>query len=260
MSDRGRAEVEPPITGSTAPTPSLTQRQPDPHSRTDPAVAGGAPDAAVEAGSKRIQRQVRRLGITNEIQDGDGALFAEPILVFNQKGKLLEVNAEYDIYGQHGQKLGLVREVGQSVLRGVMAPSNRTRRLQVLDLSGRAILALTRPAKIINSKLVVTGVNGTQIGQISQRVSVNSARFRLESEGRKVGSITGEGREQWDFSIQDAKGNEIGRITRASAGLAKEMFTKADSYVLEIHRQLDDPLHSLVIAAAVAIDTALRQR
>jgi hypothetical protein len=41
--------------------------------------------------------------------------------------------------------------------------------------------------------------------------------------------------------------------------LAKERFTKADNYVVQIHRPLEEPLRSLVIAAALAIDTALKQ-
>jgi hypothetical protein len=37
------------------------------------------------------------------------------------------------------------------------------------------------------------------------------------------------------------------------------MFTTADSYTVEIHENLSQPLHSLVIAAALSIDTALKQ-
>jgi hypothetical protein len=36
-------------------------------------------------------------------------------------------------------------------------------------------------------------------------------------------------------------------------------FTKGDNYVVQIHRSLDEPLRSLVIAAALAVDTALKQ-
>ncbi|HEY5180456.1 MAG TPA: phospholipid scramblase-related protein, partial [Dermatophilaceae bacterium] len=54
-------------------------------------------------------------------------------------------------------------------------------------------------------------------------------------------------------------GDEIARITKTWAGLAKEMFTKGDNYVVQIHRPLEEPLRSLVIASALAVDTALRQ-
>jgi hypothetical protein len=37
------------------------------------------------------------------------------------------------------------------------------------------------------------------------------------------------------------------------------MFTTADNYVLQIHRTLDEPLRSMVIASALSVDTALKQ-
>ncbi len=51
----------------------------------------------------------------------------------------------------------------------------------------------------------------------------------------------------------------MARITKTWEGLAKAMFTTADNYVVTIHRPLDDPLRSMVVAAALSIDTALKQ-
>lgn len=48
--------------------------------------------------------------------------------------------------------------------------------------------------------------------------------------------------------------------TKTWAGWAKERFTKADNYVVQTHGPLDEPLRSLVIAAALAIDMELKQR
>jgi len=52
---------------------------------------------------------------------------------------------------------------------------------------------------------------------------------------------------------------EVARITKTWEGLAKTMFTTADNYVVQIHRPLEEPLRSLVVAAAVSVDTALKQ-
>ena len=38
------------------------------------------------------------------------------------------------------------------------------------------------------------------------------------------------------------------------------MFTTADTYVVHIHRPLEEPLRSLVIASALSVDTALKQQ
>jgi uncharacterized protein YxjI len=74
-----------------------------------------------------------------------------------------------------------------------------------------------------------------------------------------VGSINAENWRAWNFSIKDGTGTEVARITKTFEGLAKTMFTTADNYVVQIHRHLEDPLRSLVVAAAVSVDTALKQ-
>ena len=63
----------------------------------------------------------------------------------------------------------------------------------------------------------------------------------------------------WNFNIQAAGGQEIARITKTWEGLLKTAFTTADNYVVQIHRPLVDPLRSLVVAAALCVDTALKQ-
>ncbi len=143
----------------------------------------------------------------------------------------------------------------------VRPAENRTRRLQVVDLNERVLMALTRPAMIVRSTVIVRDPNGAEIGQIVQNNIgiIGKIRFGLESRGQSLGSINAEGWNAWDFSIQDATGDEVARITRTWAGLAKELFTKGDNYVVQIHRSLNEPLRSLVIAAALAVDTALRQ-
>ncbi|MCB0978061.1 MAG: scramblase, partial [Acidimicrobiales bacterium] len=63
----------------------------------------------------------------------------------------------------------------------------------------------------------------------------------------------------WNFSIRDAQEEEIARITKTFAGIARAVFTTADNYVVQIHRPITGPLQALVVAAAVSVDTALKQ-
>ena len=88
---------------------------------------------------------------------------------------------------------------------------------------------------------------------------VGHVRFGLEAGGQRLGSIHAESIEEWDFRVEGPSGAEIARITKTWAGWAKERVTKADHYVVLFHRQLEGPLHSLVVSAAVAIDIALKE-
>lgn len=89
---------------------------------------------------------------------------------------------------------------------------------------------------------------------------VGHARFGLESAGHRLGSINAESVKAWDFNVQDPEGKEIARITKNWAGWTKERFTKADNYVVEMHHPLKEPLRSLVIGGALAIDVELKER
>jgi uncharacterized protein YxjI len=134
-----------------------------------------------------------------------------------------------------------------------------THKLQVVDAYGNVLLALTRPAKVLKSRVIVQNGMGAEIGQIVQQNAIGKIRFSLEAGGHTWGMINGENWRAWNFNIQDHTGAEIARITKTWEGLAKTMFTTADNYVLQIHRPLQDPLLSLVVSAALGVDTALKQ-
>ena len=134
-----------------------------------------------------------------------------------------------------------------------------THKLQVVDASGRPVLALTRPAKVVRSRIVVVDGQGRPVGEIVQENFVGKINFALVAGGEQVGSIRAENWRAWNFSVTDGTGDQVARITKTWEGLAKTVLTTADNYVLEITRPLDDPLRSLVVAAALGVDTALKQ-
>ena len=74
-----------------------------------------------------------------------------------------------------------------------------------------------------------------------------------------IGSINAENWRAWNFSIKDHTGVEVARITKTWEGLATTLFTAADNFVVQIHRPLDEPLRSLVVASALCVDVALKQ-
>ena len=218
----------------------------------------------VERAPEKVANDVQRAGVQAGAAAGGGTIFTEPILVVNQKAKLIEVNNEYAIFDQHGRQLGAVRQVGQSMAKKAIRVLTSydqfmTHKLQVVDGHGNVLMALTRPAKVIKSRVIVQDAMGNEVGQIVQQNAIGKIRFALESGGHTWGSINAENWRAWNFNIQDHTGAEIARITKTWEGLAKTMFTTADNYVLQIHRPLEDPLRTLVVSAALGVDTALKQ-
>ncbi|MFD6024342.1 LURP-one-related/scramblase family protein [Streptomyces griseoluteus] len=193
-----------------------------------------------------------------------GTLFTEPVLVVNQKAKLIELTNEYKVMDQNGRDLGAVVEVGQGVLRKILRFVSSwdqflTHRLEIRDTQGQPQLLLTRPAKIFKSRVLVARPDGSQVGEIVQQNMIGKINFAMNVDGRQVGAIKAENWRAWNFAIVDHEGTEIARITKTWEGLAKTLFTTADNYVLQIHRPLPEPLRSLVVATALTVDTALKQ-
>ncbi len=218
----------------------------------------------VERTTEKVQKDMARAGLAAGAVTGGGSVFTEPVLIVNQKAKLIEINNEYAIFDQHARQIGAVREVGQSAAKKAVRLLSSydqfmTHKLQIVDMQGAVLLALTRPAKFIKSKIIVSDGQGREIGQITQQNAIGKIRFGLESGGHVYGSINAENWRAWNFNIQDHTGAEVARITKTWEGLAKTMFTTADNYVVQLHRQLDEPLRSLVVASALSVDTALKQ-
>ena len=193
-----------------------------------------------------------------------GTLFTEPVLVVNQKAKLIELTNEYAVYDRAGTQLGSVVEVGQGALKKAArlltsVDQFLTHRLEVRDAAGTPQLLLTRPAKVVRSRVVVERRGVGEVGQLVQENVFGKIRFGLHSGGRQVGSLNAQNWRAWDFQILDEGGTEVARIKKTFEGVAKTLFTTADNYVVEIHRPLQDPLLSLVVASALTVDTALKQ-
>lgn len=236
------------------------------HGRAGTDPPGGASHVpTVQRAPEKVQHDVQRAGKAGVAAfQGGGSVFTEPVLVVNQKAKLIEVNNEYAIYDQNANQIAAVREVGQSGLKKAARlltsfDQYMTHKLQIVDMHGSPLLAITRPAKVMKSRLIVQDPAGNEVGQIVQQNMIGKIRFGLEAGGQNLGSINAENWRAWNFSIRDHTDTEVARITKTWEGLAKTMFTTADNYVVQIHTPLQGPMQALVIAAAVSVDTALKQ-
>ncbi|MGB8859594.1 MAG: phospholipid scramblase-related protein [Ilumatobacteraceae bacterium] len=243
---------------------------------TDPLQPKGLDrvDAALTIGNEgdptKIQQQVygqdkyRGAQVNQVAFQGGGTIFTEPILVVNQKAKLIELNNQYSVFNKDGQQLAAVNQVGQSAAKKAMRlltslDQFMTHKLEITDNQGRVLLRLTRPAKVMKSTVIVSDGNDQEVGRIVQDNMIGKIHFTLQSGGHTYGSIKAENWRAWNFRIEDHTGQEVARITKTFEGVAKTLFTTADNYVVQIHGQIPQPLNTLVVAAALSVDTALKQ-
>ncbi len=211
-----------------------------------------------------MQAQVAQNTGGAPVAAGTGDIFSEPVLVVNQKAKLIELNNEYSISDAEGRKIGAVKQVGQSGARKALRlvsniDSFMKVHLDVVDISGQPLLRLTRPGKLLKSTVIVERPDAGEVGRLVQENAIGKIRFAMVVGDQKIGSVNAENWRAWNFSLRDHTETEVARITKTWEGFAKAAFTTADNYVVQLHRPLEDPLRTLVIAAALSVDTALKQ-
>lgn len=186
-------------------------------------------------------------------------------LVVSQRAKLIELTNQYEIRDSAGCALGYVQQQAQSTARKVLRLATDidqflTHRLSVYDASERLIVTLTRPAKVFKSRLLVEDDTGRRVGEIVQQKVFGKIAFDLlGAAGEPLGQIRAENWRAWDFSIVNAADREVARIDKKFVGIAKAVFTNADNYVVDIADDVRGEFRLLVLAAATAVDTALKQ-
>ena len=232
------------------------------HGRTSQdSMDKGAKSVAPQQAAPKVQEQVQRhanqaakRGAPAAPMAAGGGLLDQPILVVNQKWKIIEVNTEFAIFDASGNQIGAVRQVGQNAFKKVVRflgdiDQYFTHKYQVVDAAGQPQLLITRPRKFVKSRVLVQDGVGTHVGQVVQRNVFGKIRFGFEVNGQDIGGIFAENWRAWNFSIKDAGGNEVARITKTFEGVLKTAFTTADNYVLQVHRPLSDPLRQMVYAS-----------
>src|SRR5207342_1081854 len=154
----------------------------------------------------------------------------EPILVVNQKMKMIELNNQYSVFNQSGQKIAAVNQVGQSAAKKAIRMMTSfdqflTHRLEIVDAEGRVVLRLTRPGKVMKSTVIVGDANDQEIGRIVQDNVFGKIHFTLQAGGHTYGSIRAENWRAWNFRVEDHTGVEVARITKTFEGIATTIFT-----------------------------------
>ena len=215
--------------------------------------------------AEAVAQQIVDSGLAPAAFAEDGTLFGAGVIVVNQRPKILEVNTEYELFGSGGERLGFVRQVGQS--RGkqlarifTLFDQYFTHQFVIDDANGQTVARLVRPRKVFRTKVVVSDAHGSHVGTIRQRNVFWKIRFALlDASDEVVGHMRAQNLRAWDFTVTDADDRPVGAVVKSWEGWAHTAFTRADRYVVRIDEVLPDPLRTLAVVAALSVDLALKQ-
>ena len=190
------------------------------------------------------------------------SLLDEPVLVVKQKLKLVELRNEYGVFDPGGRQVGAVTQVGQSPLAFLarLFTSWDVALPITLEIRGPSGPELLVQKPWFTWRCQVTRPDGLPLGQIVKQIRLGKARFTLlDPGGAQLGEVRAENWRAKDFSVRDGAGQELARVTKRWAGL-RELFTDADTYVVEVRPAAADPLRSLAVASCLVIDVIMKQK
>jgi Scramblase len=192
-----------------------------------------------------------------------GSLLAQQVLVVKQKLKLIELRNDYAVLDQHGRQIGAVVQATQSPLAflarvftswDVALPIT----LHILGPGAMTELVVHKPW--FTWRCQVVRPDGLALGEITKQVRLGKARFTLlDPRGARLGEVRARNWRAKDFSVLDGADRPIARVTKRWAGL-RELFTDADTYVIEVSPYAVDPLRSLAVATCLVIDVVMKQK
>ncbi len=194
---------------------------------------------------------------------GGGTLFTEPVLVVNQKARVVEIKSSFAVFDQNANQIAGVEEVGQSGLKKFFRVLGfgqlMSHRLEIVDMNGIKQLAVFKPFRWGRPLIQVLDANEQLVGTLTIKIKIGKPEFLLNVDGQHVGSLKAENLRGWNWAMVDPNGAEFGRITKTWEGLGRAMFTNADHYVVQIAPSVQGPLRAMVIASALTIDLVLKQ-
>ncbi len=188
--------------------------------------------------------------------------FLNNTYVIDEKVQVLKLSNTYKVYDAEGNEIGAIKENlpgSRALLSLFVSKKNLPFTLEVYNAQEKIVATLERGFTFFMSSVQILDESKSQIGTIKQKFGLKP-KFILEDMNKnQIATIQGDWT-AWNFTITDASGKEIGNISKKFNGLAKEFFTDADKYAVNIDPSVTDPIQRMAIAStASAIDMILKE-
>lgn len=181
----------------------------------------------------------------------------------DEKVQFIKMSNEYKVFNKEGQQIGMVKQMlsgGQTALRLLLNKAMLPFVLHIQDANGTSLVLIKRGWTFWTSKITILDTTGRVLGFIKQKMRLFKPTFKiLNPQLQEVGVITGDWK-AWNFDIKDNSGSSIGNINKKWAGVAKELFTTADKYIVSIRPEYTHEMNKIIIlSAAITIDMVLKE-
>lgn len=173
----------------------------------------------------------------------------------------------YDIIDPETQQvIGLAREVVSGFKKFLRLFINKQLMSTTVDVTeggedGPLVLRIHRGFSLFRRKVTVEDGSGKQLGCFRSKILSFGGGFWVhDAAGDRFAEVKGDWK-GWNFKFVSPSGEEVGVVTKKWGGIAKELFTSADTYMVSLSEKA---AHSraatiLMLAAALAIDIVYKE-
>lgn len=183
-----------------------------------------------------------------------------------EKVAFVKLTDTYDIFDpETGQQVGVAKEEIPGIVKVLKLFINKklmpTSVVAYDSQEGRELFRIRRGVALFRTKVTVNNGDGFQLGYFKSKVfSLGGGFFVYDHEDRQFAEVKGDWK-GWNFKVVTAEGQALGTVTKKWAGLGKELFTSADTYVIALEPAAPDDEASkiLLLAAGLAIDTVYKE-
>lgn len=186
-----------------------------------------------------------------------------PTLIIRQRKELAELfgyesRNKYEILSAEGHPLWFAAEqgsgFGMAFLRQMLGHW-RTFEIHVFDMQRNLVLRAVHPFRLFFQRLEVFDTQGRLLGSLQQRFSFARKRFDVtDAGGRLLFEMRSPFLSVWKFPFLRSD-RPMAEVTKKWGGLAREMFTDADTFRVDYRaEELGPDERALVLAAGLFID------
>jgi uncharacterized protein YxjI len=194
------------------------------------------------------------------------ALTDRKTYVVKERVGFMKLASVYDLLDpNNGQPIGIAKEEPPGPIKYLRLAIDNRWLPTVVNVyeqeGGPAVLSIHRGVSLFRPKVHVSA-GGRQLGYFQEkRFTLAKTFLMFDNAGNQVATVKGDWK-GWNFQFLDGNGLELGTVTKKWAGLAKELFTTADTYVINLSDagmgRAD--VAQLLLAAGLAVDTVFKEK
>jgi len=182
---------------------------------------------------------------------------------------VLKLTDTYDILDPESQQqVGLARDEPSALAKFARLLVSRRLLPTTVNVyeseSAPPVLSLRKTPGFLHATVVVTDAAGSELGRFRSKLfSLGGGFLVCDAAGSQVADVQGDWK-GWNFRFLGAAGEELGVVTKKWAGVGRELFTTADSYMIALAAGATGsgaPRHAaLLLAAGLAIDIVFKEK